>query len=621
MRPRPCPKIIILVSLLALAACSRPGVPQAANPSTSTPTPNPTAQAPTRTPARPFATRAATNQPATLVPTATALPATSPVEPTPAEPTPPTATARAGVPAVVINGGNVRDTPVTGKVLDQVNASETVQLIQKNPAGTWYLLVTPRNVTGWVSATLLRVDPVAAKQMPVVAAAVPNTPPAAVVPSTPPASSAAPGDWTTHTIGQSTLQVPPTWQSVPLTKADIEQVAKSLDAQNPSLAQIVRQLITAGLYTQIKFFAIGTNPAGSVNLIEAPRPADIPTDALLAQLLEQLPSLLPNSKIISSDSKHQVNGLPAGRLMYDLAVNDPAGNATTTRGVQWYIVGATTIYIITVSGPPNDELITIADQIGQSFTTHDTADGAAATTQRRQIIHGGNLRQTPQAAATNIIGQVCPGDQVALLDRPISRGWVAVRITVTAPDCDAKHVPAGTEGWVNSTLLGPLPQDGSANLPPSLQITKLIPFTHAPTHISGLRPDNWTIFGTDKGFQISSSPEAPDGFIGKLIAPSDYPADGAAGASRTLLESLKQNHANGPAPEIKEDHTAADGGTLLVSVSSLAQASTQPIRMMIYARTTITPKGVLVAIALVPADLFPQEEALVRQMVDSLHDA
>ena len=40
--------------------------------------------------------------------------------------------------------------------------------------------------------------------------------------------------------------------------------------------------------------------------------------------------------------------------------------------------------------------------------------------------------------------------------------------------------------------------------------------------------------------------------------------------------------------------------------------------MMYYAWTTITAKGVLVALAVVPADLFPQEAALIRQMVDSL---
>jgi hypothetical protein len=453
MHPRLCPTIFVLITVLALSACSSPAAPQVSNAPTPKPPINPTAQAPTRTPARPTPQTAATSQPTALVPTAVALPPTPPVDPIP-----PTAIARMGAPAVVTNGGNVRDTPVTGTILDQVNATETVMLLQKNGAGTWYLLVTLRDVTGWVSATLLRIDPKVAALIPVVAAA---------VPSPPPASSAAPVDWTTHTIGQSTLRVPPSWQPIPLTKEAIEQAAKALDTQNPSLAQIVRQLLASGLYTQITFFAIGANPAGNVNLIEAPRPAGMPTGTLLAQLLAQLPTLLPNSTIISSDDKHQVNGLPAARLMYDLAVNDPAGTAQTIRGVQWYIVGATNISIVTISGPPTDAFITVADQIGQSFTTHATADGAATTAQRRQVIHGGNLRQTPQVTTANVIGQVCPGDQVALLDRPASGGWIAVRIAVSAPDCDPTHVPAGTEGWVSSTLLGPLPQDGSANLPPS----------------------------------------------------------------------------------------------------------------------------------------------------------
>jgi hypothetical protein len=605
MHPRLCPTIFVLVTVLALSACSSPALPQAANAPTPKPPTNPTAQAPTRTPARPTPTTVATSQPTAPVPTVVALPPTTPVDPKP-----PTVITRMGVPAIVTNGGNVRDTPVTGTILDQVNANETVQVLQKNDAGTWYLLVTPRDVTGWVSATLLRIDQAVAALIPVDVAA---------VPSPPAAGSVAAIDWTTHTIGQSILHVPPSWQSVPLTKEAIEQAAKALDTQNPSLAQIVRQLVTSGLYTQITFFAIGTNPDGNVNLIETPRPAGISTDTLLEQLLAQLPTLLLNSTIISSDSKHQVNGLPAARIMYDLVVNDPAGMAQTIRGVQWYIVGATNISIVTISGPSTDAFITVADRIAQSFTTHAPATGAATTAQRRQVIHGGNLRQKPQLTTNNVIGQVCPGDQVALLDQPASGGWIAVRIVVSAPDCDPKHAPAGTEGWLSSTLLGPLPQDGSANLPPSLPISTLIPFTHTPTQISGLRPENWTIFGSDTGFQISSSPEAPDGFVGKLIVPGDYPADGAAGASRAALEPLKQNHADGPAPEIREDQTAADGSRLLVSVSSVAQGSTQPIRMMIYARTTITPNGVLVAIAIVPADSFPHQEALIRQMVDSLH--
>ena len=107
--------------------------------------------------------------------------------------------------------------------------------------------------------------------------------------------------------------------------------------------------------------------------------------------------------------------------------------------------------------------------------------------------------------------------------------------------------------------------------------------------------------------------------LGKLIDPSAYGADGATGASTQALAALKQNYADGPPPEIKEEQTNPDGsGVMLVTVSSIAQASTQPIRMTYYARTTITAKGVLVAIAVAPADLFPQEAILIRQMVDSL---
>lgn len=62
--------------------------------------------------------------------------------------------------ATVANGGNVRAAPNTqGEVFDQIHAAETVRLVQKNQAGTWYLIANPRRVTGWVSGTLLDVDP------------------------------------------------------------------------------------------------------------------------------------------------------------------------------------------------------------------------------------------------------------------------------------------------------------------------------------------------------------------------------------------------------------------------------------------------------------------------------
>jgi hypothetical protein len=81
--------------------------------------------------------------------------------------TPPTPGAVSGLTATVFNGGNVRETPVTGRPLDQINAGETVQLIGRTADSRWYKITTIRGITGWVSVTLLRIDAEVAKQVPV----------------------------------------------------------------------------------------------------------------------------------------------------------------------------------------------------------------------------------------------------------------------------------------------------------------------------------------------------------------------------------------------------------------------------------------------------------------------
>jgi len=75
-----------------------------------------------------------------------------------------------GLSAKVFNGGNVRERPVTGKPRDQINAGETVQLLAKTSDGGWYQIRYTRDgtpITGWVSVTLLTIDPAVAKQVPV----------------------------------------------------------------------------------------------------------------------------------------------------------------------------------------------------------------------------------------------------------------------------------------------------------------------------------------------------------------------------------------------------------------------------------------------------------------------
>jgi hypothetical protein len=81
----------------------------------------------------------------------------------------PTPTPEGALLATVFNGGNVREAPVNGRPLDQINAGETVQLLEKTRDGGWFKVTYARNgapITGWVSRTLLRIDPAIEQQVP-----------------------------------------------------------------------------------------------------------------------------------------------------------------------------------------------------------------------------------------------------------------------------------------------------------------------------------------------------------------------------------------------------------------------------------------------------------------------
>ena len=73
-----------------------------------------------------------------------------------------------GLTATVFNGGNVRTAPnLSGAVQDQINANETVQLLERTADGTWYRIINEREVEGWVSATLLTIDATVVEQVPI----------------------------------------------------------------------------------------------------------------------------------------------------------------------------------------------------------------------------------------------------------------------------------------------------------------------------------------------------------------------------------------------------------------------------------------------------------------------
>ena len=70
--------------------------------------------------------------------------------------------------ATVFNGGNVRAQPnIEGEVLDQIHARESVRLLAKTADARWYRIVNPRDLVGWVSATLLKIDPALVEAVPV----------------------------------------------------------------------------------------------------------------------------------------------------------------------------------------------------------------------------------------------------------------------------------------------------------------------------------------------------------------------------------------------------------------------------------------------------------------------
>jgi micrococcal nuclease len=67
------------------------------------------------------------------------------------------------------------------------------------------------------------------------------------------------------------------------------------------------------------------------------------------------------------------------------------------------------------------------------------------------IANGGNMRSQPWIAANNVLGQVCPGDQIVILEQQAA--WVHFRVVWLANDCHPDRVEQGTGGWASSTLV------------------------------------------------------------------------------------------------------------------------------------------------------------------------
>jgi len=88
--------------------------------------------------------------------------------------------------------------------------------------------------------------------------------------------------------------------------------------------------------------------------------------------------------------------------------------------------------------------------------TLPSAPTSAPIIGRAQVINGGNIRSAPRVSAETVIGQVCVGDRVELLEEQTigeNNRWYRLRVVATADDCVPQRVSAGTEEWVSATLL------------------------------------------------------------------------------------------------------------------------------------------------------------------------
>lgn len=77
---------------------------------------------------------------------------------------------------------------------------------------------------------------------------------------------------------------------------------------------------------------------------------------------------------------------------------------------------------------------------------------------RSSVVKGGNLRRQPVVSAETVVGQVCIGDLVDVLEENTLAGgarWYRIRVTQVTADCTAERVSVGSLGWASSALLAP----------------------------------------------------------------------------------------------------------------------------------------------------------------------
>jgi hypothetical protein len=337
------------------------------------------------------------------------------------------------------------DVPIAGQPIDQINIGENMQLLAQSSDTLWYQVGDMRGLAGWVDARRLNIQPTQLAALPIVK----------------PEDASLPMTWSPYQHGRLHLALPKTWQTLPLSKADLERTVGQMAAQNPQFAALVRNLIQSGQYKQVGLLAVElgatTRFKGNLTLIAQPSPAGMPPEQVLERLGAQLLHV-PELHVLASDTTLRIGGLTAARFTYTLSIKMPDGSIGTMLGIQYYLADAIDTYVITLTGDPGGNLTSTASRMSAFISVDAAPDASTPSNQLTQrVANGGNLRSAPRIAADTVIGQICPDDQVTVLSSQ-SLGaaiWKRIRVISTAKACHPERVPIGTEGWLNSSLLAP----------------------------------------------------------------------------------------------------------------------------------------------------------------------
>ena len=181
-----------------------------------------------------------------------------------------------------------------------------------------------------------------------------------------------PTGWKIFTTTTFQLALPDGWQEFKLNEDSLKSTVKQNQATNPDLSRLLQQVLDAGEFKTLLFYAADTKATGIVGNVSighttpggATRSEDV-----AKQAADALAKNLTQAKNVTTTALVSVNWIDAAQVKYELPYKNAQGASVTLRGSQFvFLVSPQDLYVLTVSGDAaSDSFTTVMDQIGKSF--------------------------------------------------------------------------------------------------------------------------------------------------------------------------------------------------------------------------------------------------------------